>query len=111
MNEARPGARDQHARRGRCRDVDIADIDRAADHGAQLWKLCKDITPPFRQAVGDDDIDILGNVDQVRGIERVVALVQFDVGHRAQTVEAALAVILAPHLRRMGQQHFQYGIS
>ena len=36
LHEARPGPRDQHAGRGRGVDIDVADIDRAANEGAQV---------------------------------------------------------------------------
>ena len=61
---------------------------------------------PCGEPVGDDDIDIAGRRDQADRIQRVVALMQLDLGDRLQAVEAALAVILRPRLRRMGEQDF-----
>jgi len=108
LDETRARLRHQHAGRGRRRHVDVADIDRAADEGTQLWQMRKDFARSLRQTIGDDDVDILRGIDQMRRIERVVALMQADVGHRPQTAETALAVIVAPHLRGVGQQHFQH---
>ena len=105
-HEAGSGAGDQHAGRGRGIDVDIADIDRAANEGAQFRQPRKNLAGPFRQAVGDDDVDVPRRVDQAGGIQRVVGFMQHHLRHGLQAVQAALAVILAPHLRRMGQQDF-----
>ena len=105
-HEARPGPRHQHTRRGRGCDVDIADIDRAANEGAQLRKPRKNLAWTFGQAVGDDDIDIARGLDQAGRVQRVVAFMQDDLCQRPQAVQAALAVILAPGLGRMGQQNF-----
>ena len=59
--------------------------------------------------VGDDDLDIARGLDQGGGIERIVAFMQRDVGDRPQAAQAALAIIVAPHLRRMGEQNFHNG--
>ena len=106
LNKARSGAGDQHASGGCRLDVDVADIDRAADEGDQLRKLREDLAPAFGQAVGDDDVDVARGGDQVRRIQRIIGLVQLHLRDGAQAVEAALAVILAAKLRRMGQKNF-----
>ena len=62
---------------------------------------------PFCQTVGDDDVDVGRDLDQMFRIERYIALMQLDLGHRAQTGQATLTVILAPHLRRVGQKNLQ----
>ena len=109
LDEAGACLRHQHAGSGRGRDIDVPDIDRATHEGAQVRQLRKYLARPRRHAVGDDDLDIARGLDQGGGIERIVALMQLDVGHGAQAAQAALAVIVAPHLRRMGQQDFHSG--
>ena len=106
LHEAGSGARDQHAGGGCGLDIDVADIDRAADEGAQFRQLWKYLAGSRREPVGDDDIDIARGLDQAGRIQRVVALMQLDLRDRLQAVQAALAVILRPRLRRMGQQDF-----
>ena len=87
-------------------DIDVADIDRAADEGAQFGQMREDLCPALRHAIGDDDVDIPGRFDEARGIEWRIGFVQPDLRQRLQAVEAALAVILTPELRGMGQQDF-----
>ncbi len=64
----------------------------------------KDFAGACGHAVGDDDVGIASSLDQRRRVERLVALVQRDIGNRAQAVQAALAVIVAAHLRGMGEK-------
>jgi hypothetical protein len=59
--------------RGRRFDVDVADIDRAAHEGAQLQQFCEDFAGSFGQAVGHDDTDIGGGLDQAGRIQRIAA--------------------------------------
>ena len=106
-HETRRGARHQDADLGRGGDIDVADIDGAADHGAQFWQLRKDLSPALGHAVGDDDVDILCRLDQTGRIERVGAFVQPDVGDRLQALQGALAVILPPEVGRRSEQDFQ----
>ncbi len=106
LDEAGSGLRHQHADFGGGLDVDVADIDRAANEGAQFRQPREDLAGACGQPVGDDDIDIAGRRDQAERIQRIVALMQFDLGDRLQAIEAALAVILRPRLRRMGEQDF-----
>src|SRR5260370_311286 len=47
-NEAGPCPRDQHAGRACGLDIDVADIDRAANESAQLWQPRKDLAWPLR---------------------------------------------------------------
>ena len=58
LHEAGTGPRHQHAGGGSGFDIDVADIDGAADEGAQLWQRRKDLARPRREPVGDDDIDV-----------------------------------------------------
>jgi hypothetical protein len=90
-----------------CFHIDVADIDRATDECAQLRKPRKNLARRFGQTVSDDDIDIASGADQAGGIQRVVSFVQDDLRRGLQGFQAALAIILAPELRRMGQQDFQ----
>ena len=60
---------------------------------------------PFRQTVGDDDVDIARRADQAGRIQRIGAFVQHDLRRRLQPAQAALAIILLPCLRRMSQQN------
>src|SRR5216683_2766463 len=46
---------------------------------------------------------ITRRLDQAGGIQRVVGVVQHDLRKRLQAIQAALAIILAPRLWRMGQ--------
>jgi hypothetical protein len=66
----------------------------------------KNLCRPFRQTVGHDEFDIARRVDQAGGIERVAGFMQDDLRHGVQAIQAALAVILAPGLRRMREQDF-----
>ena len=59
------------------------------------------------EPVGDDDIDIARGLDQAGGIERIVRFMQLYLRDGLQPLQAALAIILGPGLRRMGQQDFQ----
>src|SRR5262249_3170852 len=111
LHETGASARHQDADGGGRRHVDVADVDRAAHEGAQAWQFWKYLARSLRHAVRDDDIDIAPRIDQGGTIEPHIALRQFSLGPRAQTAEAALAVIVAPHLRCMGQQYFQGGYS
>ena len=60
--------------RGRGVDIDVADIDRAANEGAQFRQRRKYLARPRGEPVGDDDIDIARGRDQAGGIERIVRL-------------------------------------
>ena len=111
LDEAGSGLRDQDARRGRGVDIDVADIDRAANEGAQFRQPRKYLARSGGEPVGDDDVDIAGGRDQADRIERIVALMQLDLRDRLQAAEAALAVILRPRLRRVGQQDFHFSIA
>ena len=107
LHEAGPGPRDQDAGGGSRIDIDVADIDGAANEGAQVRQLRKYLARPRGEPVGDDDVDIARGLDQAGGVERVVRLVQLHLRDGLQPLQAALAVILGPGLRRMGQQDFQ----
>ena len=111
LDEAGSGLRDQHARVRSRLDVDVADIDRAANEGAQLRQPRKNLAGSRGQPVGHDDFDIMRGVDQAGRIQRIVALMQLHLRDRLQSAQAALAVILRPRLRRMGEQNFQINIS
>ena len=79
LDEARPGPRDQHAGRGRGVDIDVADIDRAQrEEGAQVRQRRKYLAWSGGEAVGHDDIDVIGGLDQAGGVERVVRFMQLD---------------------------------
>ena len=106
-HEAGRGARHQHAGLRRGRDIDVADIDGAADHRAQFRQLRKDLAPALGHAIGDDDVGVLCGPDETGGVERVGPFMQLDVGEVAQALQRALAVILPPEVRRWGQQDFQ----
>ena len=72
MDEARPGPRDQDAGRGRGVDVDVADIDGAANEGAQVRQRWKYLARSGGEPIGHDDIDVLSGLDQAGGVERIV---------------------------------------
>ena len=71
LNEAGSRPRHQDAGRGRGVDIDVADIDRAADEGAQVWQRRKYLTRSGGEPVGHDDIDVISGRDQTGGVERV----------------------------------------
>ena len=106
LHEAGTGAGHQHAGLRGGIDIDVADVDGAADEGSEMRQLRKDLAAPFRHAIGDDDVGVLCRIHEARGIERLITLVQDHVRNRPQTVQAAIAVIIAAHLRRVGQQDF-----
>ena len=55
-DEARRRARDQHALRARRRDVDVADIDRAAQERDEIAREREERGRARRLPVGDDDL-------------------------------------------------------
>ena len=78
LDEARPCPRDQDAGRGRGVDIDVADIDRAANEGAQVRQRRKYLARPGGEPVGHDDVDIVSGLDQAGGVERIVRFMQLD---------------------------------
>ena len=71
LDEARPCPRDQDAGRGRRVDIDVADIDRAANEGAQFRQRRKYLARSGGEPVGHDDVDIVSGLDQAGGVERI----------------------------------------
>ena len=71
LDEARPCPRHQDAGRGRGIDIDVADIDRAANEGAQVRQRWKYLARSGGEPIGHDDIDIARGLDQAGGVERV----------------------------------------
>ena len=71
LHEARPRPRHQDAGRGRGVDIDVADIDRAANEGAQIWQRRKYLARSGGEAIGHDDIDVISGRDQAGGVERI----------------------------------------
>ena len=87
--------------------IDVADIDRTANEGAQFWQRRKYLARTRGEAIGDDDVDIIsGSLDQAGGVKRIVRIMQLDLRDGLQPGQAALAIILHAGLRRMGQQDF-----
>jgi hypothetical protein len=58
LHETGTGARHQHAGLRGGLDIDVADVDGAADEGAQARQLRKDIGAALGHAIGDDDVGI-----------------------------------------------------
>ena len=54
------------------------------DEGAQFRQFCKNLPSPFRQPVGDDDVDVMRSLDQTARIQRVVGFIQDDLRHGLQ---------------------------
>jgi len=72
--------------------------------GLQTRQLRKDLAAPFSHAVGDDDVGVFGCAHQAGGVQRLILLVQNHLGGRPQAVQAAIAIIVAPHLRGVREQ-------
>ena len=86
LDEAWPCPRDQDAGRGRGIDIDVADIDRAANEGAQVRQRRKYLARSGGEPVGDDDIDVMRGLDQAGGVKRVVRFMQFHLRDGLQPV-------------------------
>jgi hypothetical protein len=106
LDETRPCPRHQDAGRGRGIDVDVPDIDRTANEGAQFRQRRKYLARASGEAISDDDIDIACGLDQAGGVECIVRFMQLDLRDGLQPVKAALAIVLGARLRRVGQQDF-----
>lgn len=83
MHEAGAGAGHQDAGLRGGLDIDVADIDRAADEGTEMRQLRKYLATALGHAVGDDDVGVLRRIHEACRIERLVALVQDHVRNRA----------------------------
>ena len=58
LHEAGAGAGHEHAGLRGGIDIDVADVDGAADEGTQARQLRKDLAAAFGHAIGDDDVGI-----------------------------------------------------
>ena len=76
------------------------------DEGAQVRQRWKYLAWSGGEAIGHDDIDVIGGLDQAGGVERVVRIMQLDLRDGLQPRGCA-PVILGARLRRVGQQDFQ----
>src|SRR4051794_37027984 len=60
----------------RCsRDIDVADVNCAPDEGPLLRQSRKYLPPAIRDAISDDDVNVLGRRDKSDCVERRIAIV------------------------------------
>ena len=100
-----PGPRTghQHASGGRSLDIDVADVDRAADEGAEFRQLREHFRRSRRQSIGNDHLGIARGTNQTGDVERIISLVQRHLTQPLQSAQRPLAVILPPRLRGVGE--------
>ena len=108
--EARRCARDENPVAARGRDVDVADVDGAAQEGDELGRALEERSEARRLAVRDDDLAALPVGDQRVGIKHVPGRVDDDLGHFPQRRDGALAVVVAQHVGAVRQENSRHGV-
>ena len=105
IHESGARARHQHAARGGGADVDIADVDRAADEGDELGQLLEHRRRPLGDAIGDDDLAAPGQLDQLRRRQRPASLVEAYLAELAQPGQRLVAVVQRAGVVGVGKQY------
>src|SRR3989442_1555650 len=103
-NESRARPRHEHADAARGGDVDRADVHRAAKERDQLRALLENERIPGGLEVRYDDVAAPRCGDEPFALERMLVCVQPDLGELAQARQSPLTVIVAEHLRRVGEE-------
>ena len=103
-NETRARPRDEHARAARRRDVDRADVHRAAQERDELRAPLEYGRIPGGLEVRYDDFAAPCCGDEPFARERMLVSVQPDLAELAQARQSPLTVIVAEHLRRVGEE-------
>jgi hypothetical protein len=106
-DEAGARLRHQHAGLARRGDVDVADIDRAAQEGDEPGQALEQRGRPGRLPVGDDELAVFRRFDEGISLQGFGSRVQLHLTRFPQGGQCALAVIVRHRLRRMGEEDLQ----
>ena len=85
------------------RDVDVADVDGAADEGDEVGRVLEHRGGAVRKAVGDDGVATGRRFREFPAGEVALGVVQPDLRHLAQPGERLVAVVVRARLGRVGQ--------
>ena len=103
--------RDQHARPAGGVNVDVADVERAAQESDHVGRLRKERGRSGCLPVGNDDLAATRRRRQGGCVEHLLARIEAHLTEFLQCLNGALAVIVAQHLGGMGKQDASHEVS